>query len=521
MERAATPRPDTGKRELNLRRVAIDTYRENVAYLHRDCVLYRAEGFQALSKVEISNDGQRILAVLNVVDDDHIVNASQLGLSEQAFDQLGLAEGTQVQIDHAEPPASMEAVRRKMRGERLDQGDLRGIARDIRENRYSKMELAAFLVASSEGGLDRDEVLYLTQAMVETGKRMNWKEALVADKHCIGGVPGNRTSMLIVPIVAAHGMLIPKTSSRAITSPAGTADTMEVLANVDLTPAQLHDIVRHQRGCLAWGGTASLAPVDDVLISVERPLGIDSAGQMVASILSKKIAAGSTHLLVDIPIGPTAKMRHMREALALRKMFEFVGDRLGLHLEVMLTDGRQPVGRGIGPVLEARDVMQVLENDPDAPHDLRQKSLQLAGRILEFDPDVRGGNGYAIARDILESGRALEKMRQIITVQGTQPIPLEPSPLTLEIPAQADGVVNRIDNFQLARIARLAGAPMDKGAGVDLLKKLGDPVQAGEPMYRLHARFPADFQFARRLAEQQSGYQVGDAQDIPPGFVQS
>lgn len=521
MNQKAPSTPGSNHRELGLRRVAIDTYRENVAYLHRDCALYRAEGFQALSKVEISNDGKRILAVLNIVDDDRIVNACQLGLSEQAFDQLGLAEDTRVQVDHAEPPASMDAVRRKMRGERLNLGDLRGITQDIRENRYSKMELAAFLVASSEGGLDRDEVLYLTQAMVETGKRMDWKEALVADKHCIGGVPGNRTSMLIVPIVAAHGMLIPKTSSRAITSPAGTADTMEVLANVDLTPAQLHHIVRHQRGCLAWGGTANLAPVDDVLIAVERPLGIDSAGQMVASILSKKIAAGSTHLLVDIPIGPTAKMRHMREALALRKLFEFVGDRLGLHLEVMLTDGRQPVGRGIGPVLEARDVMQVLENDPDAPHDLRQKSLQLAGRILEFDPDVRGGNGYAIARDILESGRALEKMRQIIAVQGAQVTPSEPGPLTLEILAPAGGVVTGIDNFQLARIARLAGAPMDKGAGVDLLKKLGDPVQEGEALYRLHARFPADFQFASRHAEQYSGYQVGEAQDIPPGFVLS
>ena len=521
MIQKSPPSPGNDARELLLRRVAIDTYRENVAYLHRDCALYRAEGFQALSKVEIGNNGKRILAVLNVVDDPRIVHADELGLSEQAFDQLGLEPGTRVHIDHAEPPASMDAVRRKMRGERLDLGDLRGIARDIRENRYSKMELAAFLVASSEGGLDRDEVLYLTQAMVETGKRMDWKEALVADKHCIGGIPGNRTSMLIVPIVAAHGMLIPKTSSRAITSPAGTADTMEVLANVDLTPAQLHDIVRHQRGCLAWGGTANLAPVDDVLIAVERPLGIDSAGQMVASILAKKIAAGSTHLLIDIPIGPTAKMRHMREALALRKLFEFVGDRLGLHIEVMLTDGRQPVGRGIGPVLEARDVMQVLEDDPDAPHDLRQKSLQLAGRILEFDPDVRGGNGYAIARDILESGRALEKMRQIMKVQGMQATAAEPGPLTLEIASPAAGVVTAIDNFQLARIARLAGAPMDKGAGVDLLKKLGDPVAEGEPLYRLHARFPADFQFASRHAQQYSGYEVGAAQDIPSGFVLS
>ncbi len=518
MKSVSPPSPQATDRQLALRRVAIDTYRENVAYLHRDCALYRAEGFQALSKVEISTDGHRILAVLNVVDDDHIVDACQLGLSEQAFEQLGLPEATQVQIDHAEPPASMDAVRRKIRGERLDLTDLRGIAHDVCENRYSKMELAAFLVASAEGGLDRDEVLYLTQAMVETGKRMDWKEALVVDKHCIGGIPGNRTSMLIVPIIAAHGMLIPKTSSRAITSPAGTADTMEVLANVDLTPNQLHDIVRHQRGCLAWGGTANLAPVDDVLIAVERPLGIDSAGQMVASILSKKIAAGSTHLIIDIPIGPTAKMRHMREALALRKLFEFVGDRLGLHLEVMLTDGRQPIGRGIGPVLEARDVMQVLENDPEAPKDLRQKSLQLAGRILEFDPDVRGGNGYDIARDILESGRALTKMQQIIEVQGVQLHPAQPGHLTREIHAPNDGLVTAIDNFQLARIAHLAGAPMDKGAGVDLLKKLGDPVRKGEPLYRLHAEFPADFQFACRHAEQNSGYAVGTEQDIHPGF---
>ncbi|MBX9727405.1 MAG: thymidine phosphorylase family protein, partial [Sphingopyxis sp.] len=366
-----------------------------------------------------------------------------------------------------------------------------------------------------------DEVYSLTRAMIESGERLDWHEPLVADKHCIGGIPGNRTSMLVVPIVAAHGMLIPKTSSRAITTPAGTADTMEVLAKVDLPPEALHRIVRQQRGCLAWGGTARLAPVDDVLISVERPLGIDSPGQLVASILAKKVAAGSTHLLIDIPVGPSAKVRHMHEALQLRKLFEFVGDRLGLHLEVIITDGRQPVGRGIGPALEARDVMQVLENDPQAPADLRQKALRLAGRVLEFDPDVRGGYGYAIARDILDSGRALAKMNTIIEAQGRQMLHPAPGPLTYEVTADQDGTVTGIDNFLLARLARMAGAPMDKGAGVDLFKKLGEPVTKGEALYRVHAEFNADFNFARALTrEHGNGYSIGTTEQVPQFYVE-
>jgi len=505
---------------LTLRRVGIDTYRENVAYLHRQCEVYRAEGFQALAKVDVSGDDGHILAVLNVVDDDALVAPGELGLSLEAFAMLGFAEGTKVRVCHAEPPASMEAVRRKIDGERLSAGELMGIARDIAERRYAKMEIAAFLVASGQTGLDRDEVMNLTRAMVAQGDRLRWPGDLVVDKHCIGGIPGNRTSMLVVPIVAAHGMLIPKTSSRAITSPAGTADTMEVLAAVELPPARLHEVVRKEHGALIWGGTANLAPVDDMLISVERPLGVDYPGQMVASILSKKIAAGSTHLIIDIPVGPTAKVRRMQDALALRKLFEYVADRLGLFAQVVITDGRQPVGRGIGPVLEARDVMQVLQNDPAAPSDLRQKALRLAGRVLEFDPDVRGGDGFDIARDILDSGRALAKMQSIIDAQGRRREKLEPGRIAMEVPATTDGVVTAIDNYQMARIARMAGAPLDKGAGVDLLKKLGDPVTAGEPLYRVHATFAADFRFASNLVESDTGYRVGRAEEVPEIFAE-
>ncbi len=515
-----TAPPEVRTDTLALRRVAIDTYRENVAYMHRDCELYRAEGFQALTKVEIRANGNGINAVLNIVDDPNIVGPGELGLSEQAFAQFGQAAGAAVLVAQAELPASMDSVRRKIGGERLTLEDYRAITADITANRYSKMEMAAFLVASGQNGLDREEILSLTRAMAESGDRLDWHEPLVADKHCIGGIPGNRTSMLIVPIVTAHGMVMPKTSSRAITSPAGTADTMEVLARVDLDPGALHDLVREQRGFLAWGGTARLAPADDILISVERPLGIDSQGQMIASILSKKIAAGSTHLLIDIPVGPTAKVRHMREALQLRKLFEYVGDRMGIHLEVIITDGAQPVGRGIGAVLEARDAMQILRNDPEAPADLRQKALRLAGRVLEFDPDVRGGYGYAIARDILESGRALEKMEAIIEAQGRQNKPLELGALSFEVCADGEGVVTAIDNFVLAKTARLAGAPMDKGAGVDLLKKLGEPVKEGEVLYRVHAEYRADFDFAHNFTARNSGYSIGAPDEITRTYME-
>lgn len=495
---------------LLLRHVAIDTYKENVAYLHRDCKLYRSEGFQALNKIEIRNQesGLSIIALLNIVDDACITAPDELGLSEQAFAQFGARERIPVLVAHAPVPDSIRDVHRKIAGDSLVFEDYQGIARDIASNRYSKIEIAAFLVACSELGLERDEVLYLTRAMIETGRRLDWGEPLVVDKHCIGGVPGNRTTMLIVPIVAAHGMLIPKTSSRAITSPAGTADSMEVLAQVELAPEKLHEIVRAQRACLGWGGTAALAPVDDILISVERPLLMDSPGQLVASILAKKVAAGATHLVIDIPVGPTAKVRDRKSALALRKLFEYVSDQLGLVIEVVFSDGRQPVGRGIGPVLEARDVMQVLENDPLAPIDLREKSLQLAGRILEFDPDVRGGQGYAIARDILDSGRANAKMQAIIDAQGRNTSPRNPGRLRHDVFADRTGQVAAIDNLQLARIARLAGAPMDKAAGVDLRCKLGDGVKAGDPIYSIYAEFHADFQFSREAAKLESGFTI-------------
>lgn len=505
------------------RRMAIDTYRENVVYLRRDCPVVRAEGFQALAKVEVRAGGRSILAVLNVVDDARLLGECELGLSEQAFAQLAVREGEAVRVAHAEPPPSLAALKRKIAGQRLAREELGAIVRDIAAHRYSKVELAAFVVATNQFALDRDEVLHLTEAMTAAGRRLDWRAldgaALVVDKHCIGGIPGNRTSMLVVPIVAVHaeraGMLIPKTSSRAITSPAGTADTMACLAQVELPFERLQVIVHEQRGCLAWGGRAQLSPADDVLISVSRPLSLDSPGQMVASILSKKIAAGVTHLVLDIPLGPTAKVRDMAAAQRLKKLFEYVAARLGLTLEAVITDGSQPIGRGIGPALEARDVLQVLHGDADAPQDLRAKALTLAGRVIEFDPHVRGGAGVDLARAILDSGRALRKLEAIAEAQGRRPFDRHAPPLARlshVVTAPRDGTVVAIDNERLSRIARLAGAPRAAGAGVDLLHKVADPVARGAALYRIHADSAAELQFAVEVARRASGFTIGRAE---------
>jgi thymidine phosphorylase len=492
---------------LRLRPIPIDTNREPVVYLPRRSTRCRPEDFQALAKVELSGEGQHILATLNIIDHDDLLAPDEVGVSEQAYALLGLPVGTPVDIEQAKPPQSLESVHSKIRGAELSKPAIDQIIRDIAAMRYSRMEIAAFLV-SCAGFLSTSEVLHLTHAMADVGSRLRWPGEVIVDKHCIGGVPGNRTSMIVVPIVAAHGLIIPKTSSRAITSPAGTADTMEVLARVDLDMEEMRGVVAAEGGCLVWGGHVNLSPADDVLISVERPLNLDAPGQLVASILSKKLAAGVTRLVVDIPVGSSAKVRDESSTLQLRKLFEYVAAEIGLTLTVMITDGSQPVGRGIGPALEARDVMQVLSGDRNAPADLRERALSIAANVLDFDPALRGGSGLLRACELLDSGKALRKMERIMTAQGRPPRDAALATLTHEVLADIDGEVAAIDCYRVARLARSAGAPTDQGAGIDLLKKTGDRVDKGEPLYRIHACLQANFQLACEAATADDGYRL-------------
>lgn len=493
--------------QLKIRRIKLDTGRENVVVISSRSKALRAEVFRGFSRVELRTGAKSLLATL-LLTDDGLVGVDEIGMAEPAFRRFAESAGTLVTVAPAARPASLDAVRAKIQGRSVSASEIGAIIDDVTHYRYSDMEIAAFLVGSASF-MTSDELLALSHAMAQAGTQLTWDRSVVVDKHCIGGIPGNRTSMIVVPIVAAHGLTIPKTSSRAITSPAGTADTMEVLARVDLGVDEMKQVVQTCNGCLVWGGHVNLSPADDILISVERPLSLDTREQMVASIMSKKIAAGATHLLIDLPVGPSAKLATAMDAMRLRKLFEFVGDHFGIAVEVITTDGRQPIGNGIGPVLEAQDVMAVLRNEPDAPRDLREKSLRLAAHLIDCDPQLRGGTGYARARELLDSGAALKQMHKIIDAQGPSGCSTDLGTLTADIKAPRDGVVEAIDCLCLNRLARSAGAPIDKGAGIRLFKKIGDSVVQGEPLYRIHAFDESQFDLAVASAATNSGYAIG------------
>ncbi|MEP6838499.1 MAG: thymidine phosphorylase family protein [Bradyrhizobium sp.] len=492
---------------LKVRRVSLDTGRENVVVISRHSNALRPDIFRGFSRVELQRGSKILLATLLITDEDALVGTDEIGLSEPAFRRFAEPSGSLVTVSPAASPESLEAVRNKIQGRTFKPAEIESIISDIVHYRYSDMEIAAFLIGSASF-MTSGELLALVDAMAKAGTRLKWPEPIIVDKHCIGGIPGNRTSMVVVPIVAAHGLTIPKTSSRAITSPAGTADTMEVLARVDVSVEEMKGVVAACGGCLVWGGHVNLSPADDILISVERPLSLDTREQMVASIMSKKLAAGSTHLLIDLPVGPTAKLADVTQAMRLRKLFEFVGDHFGIAVEVITTDGRQPIGNGIGPVLEADDVMAVLSNTPGAPADLREKSLRLAAHLLEYDPQLRGGTGYVRARELLDSGAALKKMQEIIDAQGPSRCRNDLGKLTFDILAADDGAIAEIDCLQLNRLARTAGAPIDKGAGIKLLRKIGDRVERGQPLYRIHAYDRSELDLAVAAARLNSGYTV-------------
>lgn len=485
----------------------LDTGRENVVVISRRSRALRPEVFRGFSRVEL-RCGEKVLLATLLITDDGLVGIDEIGLADPAFRRFAEQAGCLVTVSPAMRPNSLDAVRAKIQGRAPDNNEIKAIIDDISHYRYSDMEIAAFLV-SSANFMTSGELLALSSAMAQAGTQLKWDRPIIVDKHCIGGIPGNRTSMVVVPIVAAHGLTIPKTSSRAITSPAGTADTMEVLARVDLGVEEMKEVVSACHGCLVWGGHVNLSPADDILISVERSLSIDTREQMVASIMSKKLAAGSTHLLIDLPVGPAAKLTTATDAMRLRKLFEFVGDHFGISVEVVTTDGRQPVGSGIGPVLESQDVMAVLSNAPDAPTDLREKSLRLAAHLLEYDPDLRGGSGYSRARELLETGAALKQMHKIIEAQGPSACRTDVGNLAADICAQRDGVIEAINCLRLNRLARTAGAPIDKGAGIKVFKKIGDRVGQGEPLYRIHAYDASEFDLAVAAAHADPGYLLG------------
>jgi AMP phosphorylase len=495
-------------------RAAHKAKRIDIAQASREVLLNMEDaedlGLRAHERVKlVTKKGESVTALVNTTGT--LVRPGEVGVYMEQWDNLGLEDDEKVHVVPTSRPTSIDLIRRKIFGNVWQQEEIKTIVTDICAGNVSDIELAAYATALQINDMTMDEITWLTMAMVDTGETLDWETSPILDVHSIGGVPGNKYAPIAVPIVAANGLTIPKTSSRAISSAAGTADIMEVICNVKHDAQSIKRIAREVGGTLVWGGGVNLAPVDDAIIRVEYPLSLDPRGQVLASVMAKKKAIGAEYCVIDIPIGEGTKVVTPEGARALARDFIVLGERIGVRTRCAITYGGQPVGRAIGPALEIKEALKVLEGS-ESPSSLVEKATSLAGILLELGGVALPNRGAEKAKETLSSGKALKKFREIIAAQdGNANIKSDDIAVgehTCDVPSPKDGYIEAPMNRALIKIARAAGSPRDKGAGLMLRYKKGERVEEGQPLITIYAENKRKMEDARVLAGKLQPVQV-------------
>lgn len=464
---------------------------------------------RALDRVTVTKGRTSVISIVNIAR--KMVKPGEIGVSDFISDRLKLDKSSTVRVDVTDPPESINAIKKKMAGESLTREDMKNIVDDVVEGHVSDVEITAFVLSLESRGMSMDETAALSNAMAANGKTLDVGKKEIYDKHSIGGVPGDKTTMIVVPIIAASGMTIPKTSSRAITSPAGTADRVECLCPVEFGLEEIKRIVNKCNGCMVWGGAVEMAPADDIFIRVEYPLSIDP--MLLPSVMSKKKAAGAKYVVIDIPTGRGTKIKSVNEAQELSQKFMELGKRMGIKVNCLSTFGEQPIGHAVGPALEAREALMTIMGK--GPPDLVDKACDLANVLFAFKNGKTRGNP---ALQILKSGKAEKKFREILEAQcGNPKIKPEDVPVgkcVVKVASNLSGHVLWVNNHAIVKIAKAAGTPKDKGAGVYLKKKLGDIVKKGDVMCEIYAERTHKLNMALKVAENSTLMVVGDKADM-------
>ena len=440
-------------------------------------------GIHALDRVEIKLGKKKMNCIVNTTD--YFVKRGQIGIFDEVKEKLKIKGTKKVEVNIAPYPKSANYITKRIKGMELNYDEFYEIVKDSIEGNLTDVELAAFVTALEENPLSLDEAANLSLAMVNTGETLDLHKKTILDKHSLGGVPGDKTSLLVVPIIAAAGYIIPKTSSRAITSPAGTADRAECLMDVELDIEEMKRVVKKTNGCIVWGGAIHLAPADDIFIKIERPLKIDPL--YLPSIMAKKKAVRATNLVIDIPTGRGTKVKTISDAELLASKFFTLGKKLGMKVSVVSTYGEEPIGFSMGAALEAREALETITKK-NVSFDLIDKATTVAGALLET---VGIKNGKELAEKIIYTGKAEKKLREIIKEQGGNPnIKTDDIPVgnyTYDVKAESTGILRWFNNSVLVSICRAAGSPKDKGAGIKLFKKIGDKIRKGETVLRIYS----------------------------------
>jgi AMP phosphorylase len=427
---------------------------------------------------------------------DEKVREGEIGLYEELVDERFAPVNRKVFLDIPKPTKSLEAIRKKMEGGKLTEEELIGIMEDIGSRKLRETEVAFFVGTFFNPGFSEDEIYWMTKGMAQSGKQLDFKDIkgngdLVVDKHSIGGTAGKGITPILVSILAANDLVCPNTSTRAITSPAGTSDILEVVMPVAVKEEQVYEVVKKTGACLIWGGSLYLAPADDEIINVERSLRIQEFQKVLVSIVAKKMAMGASHVLIDLPYGENTKIERPDDLEFLSREFKELFAKVGIKCFTIKRQIKGPEGNGVGPALEIREAIRVLEQSPEKSQGLEDTVVEMATILLEESGKAHKGQGKAMAIESLTSGKALDKFWEIAVAQGQEkPIKsedIEIGELSVEVKAHKAGTIKSINTRGIVDIARALGTPKIKKAGLFLNKQLGDKVQEGDTIATLYA----------------------------------
>lgn len=453
----------------------------------------------------------------NIIETEDRVHQGEIGLFEEIWRTYKVKEETSIFVDIPERCKSLVVISKKLLGHDLSQEDLETVMNDIASRRLRETEIAFFISTFFNPGFNEDEIYWMTQAMAKSGDTISFKDLrgkgmVIADKHSIGGVAGKGVTPVLVPILVAGGLVVPNTSSRAITAPSGTSDILEVVMPVSLTEEEIKKVVKQTGGCLFWGGSLSISPADDVIINVERSLRIQEYQKVLVSIVAKKVALGIENILIDLPYGKGSKIENTEDVFALDKEFKKLFKKFGIKCETTTRKIKGPDGRGIGPNLEIKESLKILERDCESSLEMEDVVIDMAGMLFESTNIVKEGEGKAFAQEILDSKKAYDKFWEIAFAQGATRIvkssDIKSGNLSFDVVTTKEGMVKMINNIEIVNVARALGCPRIKEAGMYIHKMPGEKVNKGDVLFTMYATSEDRLENGKKAVNLEKMYEI-------------
>lgn len=442
-------------------------------------------------KISLLRNGEEY--VVDVALSSDYVLSNQIWVTHDFLETFPIAEWDNVLATFTKTsPVSMIAIRKKMLWHKISEEEIDAIIDDIQNNKLSDLVIAYYTATSFFYHSDPQELAYTTKATAFTGDmyRFPW---IVASKYSIWWVPGNETTMIIIPILASLWITMPKSFSKSITSPAATGECVNVLMDISLKKADIIRTVDKIWACLVRNEGLNLAPANDRIIKVSSPLWMEPYARMISSIIAKNYAMWITHLLIDIPMGPTAKVANMADAKRIAKHFKNIWKYLWIKIDTQITRAEEPVWRGIWAALQAKEALMILQNHANQTPELALKAIFLAARILVlcWKAMTMRKAEFLVQRQ-LHNWEARKKMSEIIQAQNWPNPHIKSDEIklwkfTYAFKATQDCKIDSIDMKHLNTIVRTLWAPADYTAGIWLNKKLKEKIKIWDTIYVMYS----------------------------------